>query len=60
MNETIHHQILEQKPSEKINLVTIILESLDKPEPEIQKIWVDESQKRFDAFKAGKIKLYTY
>jgi len=60
ISEQIQNQILALKASEKINLVEFILESLDKPDLEVQKIWTEESEKRFDAFKAGKLKSHSY
>jgi restriction endonuclease S subunit len=41
--------------TEKLKLVDEILTQLDKPDPEIDKIWADEARKRWEAYKAGKI-----
>jgi putative addiction module component (TIGR02574 family) len=60
ISKQIANQILSLKASEKIHLVELILESLDKPDLDVQKIWAQESEKRFDAFKAGKLKSYSY
>ena len=46
--------------SEKIELVDSILMQLDKPDPEIDRIWADEARKRWQAYKAGKIETVTY
>lgn len=53
-------QIMDLKASEKIHLVELIFESLDRPDLEIQNKWIEESEKRFDAYKAGKLKFYSY
>jgi hypothetical protein len=45
---------------EKLHLVDIILEDLDKPDPEIDRIWADEARKRWNAFKSGKIQSVSY
>lgn len=60
INENIQHKILNLKAAEKIQLVELILDSLDKPDLEIQNEWIAESEKRFDAYKADKVKSYSY
>jgi putative addiction module component (TIGR02574 family) len=42
-------------PKERILLVEAILYSLDKPDPEIEKSWIAESEARYDAFKRGEL-----
>lgn len=46
--------------SEKIELVDSILMQLDKPDPEIDRIWADEARKRWQAYKKGKLKTVPY
>lgn len=58
--EELQTQALRLTASEKIHLVEFLLESLDKPDPEIQKMWVQESEKRYDAFLEGKNKSTSY
>jgi putative addiction module component (TIGR02574 family) len=38
---------------EKLQLVDVILEDLDKPDPEIDRVWAEEARKRWAAYKAG-------
>ncbi len=45
---------------EKIELVDSILMQLDKPDPEIDRIWADEARKRWQAYKSGKIETVSY
>jgi putative addiction module component (TIGR02574 family) len=45
---------------EKLRLVDTILSDLDKPDPEIDRIWADESRKRWAAYKAGKVPTVSY
>lgn len=45
---------------EKIHLVEFILESLDKPDLAVQEKWIEESEKRYNAYTAGKIKAASY
>lgn len=45
---------------EKLRLVDAILEDLDKPDPEIDRVWADEARKRWKAYKAGSISTVSY
>ncbi len=46
---------IELKPTERIRLVEAILYSLDKPDSEIEKSWIAESEARYRAYKRGEI-----
>lgn len=48
-------QAIALQPTERIKLVEAILYSLDKPNPEIEKSWVAESEARYEAYKRGEI-----
>ena len=37
-------------------MVEIILDSLDKTDEQIEKIWVKESENRYQAYKEGRVK----
>ncbi len=45
---------------EKIELVDSILMQLDRPDPEIDRIWADEARKRWQAYKTGKLETVPY
>ncbi|MBC8345373.1 MAG: addiction module protein [Candidatus Marinimicrobia bacterium] len=60
LKENIQQEVLELKSIEKIQLVELLLESLDKPDMEIQNEWIEESEKRYDAYKSGKVKAFSY
>jgi putative addiction module component (TIGR02574 family) len=45
---------------EKLRLVDTILSDLDKPDPEIDRVWADEARKRWAAYKAGKVPTVSY
>ncbi len=45
---------------EKIELVDSILMQLDRPDPEIDRIWADEARKRWEAYKTGKLETVPY
>jgi len=43
------------QPIERIRLVEAILYSLDKPDPDIEKCWIAESEARYEAYKHGEL-----
>ena len=49
-------QALKLDPAERFDLVDQILHSLDKPDPEIDRVWLEEAEKRLAAYRAGKVK----
>jgi putative addiction module component (TIGR02574 family) len=48
------------RPIERIRLVEAILYSLDKPDADIEKSWVAESEARYEAYKKGELKAYDW
>ena len=46
--------------AEKLRMVAAILADLDKPDPEIDRIWADEARKRWAAYKAGLVPTVSY
>lgn len=58
--EKIAEEIRELPDVEKLRLVDTILSDLDKPDPEIDRIWADEARKRWAAYKAGKVPTVSY
>jgi len=46
--------------NEKMELVDFILHQLDKPDPQIDRIWADEARKRWRAYKSGKLETVSY
>ena len=45
---------------EKLRLVDVILADLDKPDPEIDRVWAEEARKRWAAYKEGRIPTISY
>ncbi|HAO21405.1 MAG: hypothetical protein BWK80_31110 [Desulfobacteraceae bacterium IS3] len=43
------------RPTERIQLVEAILCGLDNPDPNIGRIWLAESEARYEAYKRGEI-----
>jgi len=46
---------LKLEPAERLDLVDLVLHSLDKPDPEIDRIWLGEAERRLAAYRAGKV-----
>lgn len=45
---------------EKLELVDSILMTLDRPDPKIDRIWAEETRKRWKAYKSGKLETVPY
>ena len=55
-SQGIIQNALKLSPQEKLLVVDSILKSLDEPDKEIEKIWVEESERRLKSFREGKLK----
>ena len=53
-SQEIIQNALKLSPQEKLLVVDSLLKSLDEPDKEIEKIWVEESEKRLQLFRQGK------
>ena len=60
INEELAVKIKSLPDIEKIELVDSILMQLDRPDPEIDRIWADEARKRWQAYKRGKLETAPY
>ncbi len=60
MKDELTAKIKSLPDGEKIELVDAILMQLDKPDPEIDRIWADEARKRWQAYKMGKLETVPY
>ena len=58
--DEITKEIRKLPDVEKLRLVDTILSDLDKPDPEIDRVWADEARKRWAAYKAGKVPTVSY
>ena len=45
---------------EKLRLVDTILADLDRPDPEIDRVWAEEARKRWAAYKEGRAPTVSY
>lgn len=53
--DQIFSKALKMPPADRAKLVDKLLQSLDKPDYEIDRQWIKESEDRIDAFEAGDI-----
>lgn len=53
-------EIQQLTDTDKLELLDALLEDLDKPDPEIDRIWADEARKRWQAYKAGNLPTVDY
>ena len=54
-NNPIISQTKSLPPLERLQLVDYLLESLDLPDTDIEKLWADEASRRWEGYKAGEI-----
>jgi hypothetical protein len=58
--ERLSEEIHSLTDVEKLRLVDAILTDLDKPDPELDRIWAEESRKRWALYKSGHILSVSY
>ena len=58
--QKVRKQVQALPDSDKLRLVNVLLTELDKPDPDIDRVWAAESQRRWKAYKAGKMKAIPY
>lgn len=58
--EKLEKEIRSLPDIEKLRLVDVILTDLDKPDPELDRVWAEEARKRWDRYKSGLISSSSY
>ena len=58
--DDITEEIRKLSDVDKLRLLETIVSDLDKPDPEIDRLWADEARKRWAAYKAGKVPTVSY
>jgi putative addiction module component (TIGR02574 family) len=43
-------------PTERLAVIEELLRSLDRPDPELDRIWIEEAERRLAAYRAGRVK----
>jgi serine/threonine protein kinase len=59
INEIIN-EALALKPQERYMIIENLVKSLNQPNTEIDKLWVEESKKRVEAIRNGSLKTVSY
>ncbi|MBN2090116.1 addiction module protein [candidate division KSB1 bacterium] len=54
--QLIQETIIQLSDLDKIRLIEMLMDTLNRPNPEVEQLWIEESEKRYQAYKAGKIK----
>jgi putative addiction module component (TIGR02574 family) len=54
--KTILEGAMRLRPSERLQLIEMLARSLSKPDEDVEKIWAEESEKRYKALQEGKLK----
>ena len=55
----LYREALGLSPNERVGLVEELLNSLDKPAPNIDALWAKEAEDRLRAYRAGEIQAYS-
>lgn len=53
--KSVLERALRLKPAERLELIEKLIHSLDRPDREIEKVWSEETEKRYQALKEGKV-----
>ena len=56
-NKEILKQAMKLKPEERFLLIEGLIQSLDEPDKNIDEIWAVEAEKRFKAYREGKLEV---
>jgi putative addiction module component (TIGR02574 family) len=59
-SQSIYQQIRELSALEKLQLAELLLADLDNPDPGIDAMWGAEAEKRWQAYREGKMKTVSY
>jgi len=59
-HKEMYQQANQLPPLEKLRLAELLLADLDTPNPEVDAVWHEEAQKRWQAYQAGELKTVSY
>ncbi|MFH1258845.1 MAG: addiction module protein [Elusimicrobiota bacterium] len=54
------NKALQLKPAERFIVIEALINSLDIPNPQIEKAWAHEAEKRLKDYKSGKIQTISF
>ncbi|MFH1442305.1 MAG: addiction module protein [Candidatus Omnitrophota bacterium] len=58
--KTVISDALHLRPAERFIVIEALIRSLDMPDPQIEKIWAKEAQKRLRAYKKNKLQTVSF
>ena len=58
--DTLLSQIRALPDEEKLRVLEALLTDLDKPDDEIDRVWAVEARKRWENYKAGRLRTVSY
>lgn len=47
---------LKLPPDERFALIDELLHSLDRPDPDLDRIWIEEAERRLAAYRSGRVR----
>ncbi len=56
LSQDIKEKVRNLRDLEKIHLIEMLMDDLDVPDPDVEKLWIEESEQRYKAYKEGKVK----
>ncbi len=59
-SKLILKEALDLSPAERLQLIEMLTLSLNKPDENIEKLWAEESEKRYKALEEGRIKVIAF
>ena len=58
--KSVLKEALLLRPAKRLQLIEMLTRSLNKPDENIEKIWAEESEKRYIALEEGKLKTVAF
>jgi len=56
LTKKVKTDLLELNVIDRVHLAEILLDSLDKTDEQIEKMWIRESENRYQSYKEGRVK----
>ncbi|OGU34316.1 MAG: addiction module protein [Ignavibacteria bacterium GWB2_35_6b] len=53
---SILKEAMNLRPAERLRLIEMLTKSLSKPDENVEQTWAEESEKRYEALRTGKVK----
>lgn len=54
-NKEILEKAMKLKPEERFLIIEGLIKSLDEPDKQIDEVWIEEAEKRLQAYRDGKL-----